>query len=102
MLPSGRIAELTSAKWSMLVSVLLNVVCCAFSPPAAKFHYSGLFVMRLVQGLSGAISFPAMHVMLAHWAPAAERSIMTTVLYSGTSLGTVVRKKNLHINPRTH
>ncbi|KAL1494067.1 hypothetical protein ABEB36_009724 [Hypothenemus hampei] len=30
-----------------------------------------------------------MHVMLANWAPPGERSVMSTIVYSGTALGTV-------------
>lgn len=31
-----------------------------------------------------------MHVMLARWAPPSERSIMSSIVYAGTCLGTVV------------
>lgn len=31
-----------------------------------------------------------MHVMLANWAPPSERSVMSSIVYAGTALGTVI------------
>lgn len=32
------------------------------------------------QGIGGGVTFPAMHVMLASWAPTAERSTMSALV----------------------
>lgn len=42
------------------------------------------------QGIGGGVTFPGMHVILAHWAPPNERSVMSSIVYSGTALGSVV------------
>ncbi|XP_030764406.1 sialin-like [Sitophilus oryzae] len=89
-LPGGRIAELFSAKWVMFFSVAINIIAALLSPLMAELHYGGLFVMRIAQGIGGGVSFPGMHVMLAHWAPPNERSVMSSIVYAGTALGTVV------------
>lgn len=36
------------------------------------------------------VTFPAMHVLLSKWAPPAERSVLSTLVYAGTALGTVI------------
>ncbi|XP_046735529.1 sialin [Diprion similis] len=89
-LPGGRVAELFSARWVMNGSVMLNAVASILSPMAAKLHYSVLILMRIAQGLGGGVTFPAMHVMIATWAPPNERSILSSIVYAGTSLGTVI------------
>ncbi|XP_076755249.1 major facilitator superfamily transporter 3 [Xylocopa sonorina] len=90
LLPGGRMAELLSAKWVMNVSVLLNVIASVLSPVAAKTHYSLFIVMRFIQGIGGGVTFPAMHVMIAKWAPPNERSVIASIVYAGTALGTVI------------
>ncbi|XP_046466029.1 sialin isoform X1 [Neodiprion pinetum] len=89
-LPGGRVAELFSARWVMNGSVMLNAVAAILSPVAANLHYSVLILMRIAQGLGGGVTFPAMHVMIAKWAPPNERSILSSIVYAGTSLGTVI------------
>ncbi|XP_015178137.1 PREDICTED: putative inorganic phosphate cotransporter isoform X1 [Polistes dominula] len=90
LLPGGRMSELLSAKWVMNGSVLLNVVASILSPIAAEIHYSLFIVMRFIQGLGGGVTFPAMHVMIAKWAPPNERSVLASIVYAGTALGTVI------------
>lgn len=90
MLPGGRLAELWSAKWLMNGSVLLNVVASILTPVAARIHYWLFIVMRFLQGIGGGVSFPAMHVMIAKWAPPNERNVIASIVYAGTALGTVI------------
>ncbi|XP_055294874.1 sialin [Sitodiplosis mosellana] len=89
-LPAARVAESFSAKYVMLFSVAINVVCTILTPLAAKFHYGAMIAMRIGEGIGGGVTFPAMHVMLATWAPPTERSTMSALVYAGTSLGTVM------------
>ncbi|XP_063917404.1 sialin isoform X2 [Zophobas morio] len=89
-LPGGRVAELFSAKWVLFFAVALNVIAILLSPVLATAHYGGLLVMRVLQGIGGGVTFPACHVMLSHWAPPLERSVMSSIVYAGTSLGTVI------------
>ncbi|KAJ8927580.1 hypothetical protein NQ314_019945 [Rhamnusium bicolor] len=89
-LPGGRVAELFSAKWVMFFSVAINVVCTLLTPVMAKLHFGALIAMRIGEGIGGGVTFPSMHVMLAHWAPPNERSVMSSIVYAGTALGTVI------------
>lgn len=89
-LPGARIAELFSAKWVMLFSVAINIVCTLLTPVMARAHYVAIIAMRIGEGIGGGVTFPAMHVMLAAWAPPNERSIMSAIVYAGTALGSVI------------
>lgn len=102
-------AELWSARWVMNASVLLNFAASILTPIAARIHYSLFITMRFVQGIGGVsiknhytnglnsdilvivtalarlqgVSFPAMHVMIAKWAPPNERSVIASIVYAG-------------------
>ncbi|XP_065161518.1 sialin [Atheta coriaria] len=89
-IPGGRIAELFSAKWVMFFAVAINIACTVLTPLAAKLHFAAMLVMRICEGIGGGVTFPAMHVLLAHWSPPGERSVMISIVYAGTALGTVV------------
>ena len=41
-------------------------------------------------GLGAGVTFPAMNVLIAKWAPEEERSTISSIIYGGTSLGTVL------------
>ncbi|XP_012223900.1 putative inorganic phosphate cotransporter [Linepithema humile] len=90
LLPGGRLAELWSARWVMNGSVLLNLVASILSPIAARTNHWLFIAMRFLQGIGGGVSFPAMHVMISKWAPPNERSVITSIVYAGTALGTVI------------
>ncbi|KAJ8680683.1 hypothetical protein QAD02_016470 [Eretmocerus hayati] len=90
LMPGGMIAEYVSARWVLNFSVLLNVLASLLMPMAADFHYRAFICMRVIQGIGGGISFPAVHVMVAKWAPPNERSLLASIAYAGTALGNVV------------
>ncbi|XP_034945664.1 sialin [Chelonus insularis] len=90
LMPGGRMSERLSAKWVMNGAVLLNVVATLLSPISAYGHFWLFVFMRFLQGIGGGVSFPAMHVMVSKWAPPAERSILVSIIYAGTALGTVI------------
>ncbi|TDG46593.1 hypothetical protein AWZ03_007031 [Drosophila navojoa] len=89
-IPLAHVAENFSAKWVMLFSVAINVVCTLLTPILTSAHYGGLILMRVLEGVGGGASFPAMHVMIASWAPPTERMVMSTIIYVGTSAGTAL------------
>lgn len=89
-LPGARVAELISAKWVMFFSVTINVICTLLTPIMAEAHYGAIIAMRIGEGIGGGVTFPAMHVMLASWAPPNERSVMSAIVYAGTALGSVI------------
>ncbi|CAB3253078.1 unnamed protein product [Arctia plantaginis] len=89
-IPGGRVAELFSAKWVMFLSVAINVLCTLLTPVMTELHYTALVCMRVLEGIGGGVTFPGMNVLLSKWSPPAERITMTALVYTGTSLGTVI------------
>ncbi|XP_055919987.1 sialin [Eupeodes corollae] len=87
-IPGARVAENYSAKWVMFFSVAINVICTLLTPIMTKIHYVGLIILRVLEGIGGGATFPAMHCMIAAWAPPNERSVMSTIIYVGTAFGT--------------
>lgn len=73
-IPGARIAENFSAKYVMLFSVAINVVCTILTPLAANIHYLAMIAMRIGEGIGGGVTFPAMHVMLAAWVSCTTRN----------------------------
>ena len=89
-MPGAHVAENFSAKWVMFFSVAINVISTLLTPVMTELHYVGLIVMRVLEGIGGGVSFPAMHCLIAAWAPPNERSVMSTIIYVGTSFGTAM------------
>jgi ACS family sodium-dependent inorganic phosphate cotransporter len=88
--PGGRIAELYGGKWVFWVAVFINVVATLLIPVCSMAGYQYLIIMRVLMGLGAGVTFPAMNVLIAKWAPEEERSTISSIIYGGTSLGTVL------------
>jgi MFS transporter, ACS family, solute carrier family 17 (sodium-dependent inorganic phosphate cotransporter), other len=39
-----------------------------------------MILMRIGEGIGGGVTFPAMHVMIASWAPPNERSVISSIM----------------------
>jgi len=83
-------AELFSGKWVFLAAVLMNIIGTILSPPLSYASLWALVVARVFEGLGGGFTFPAMNVVIAAWSPPQERSTMSSIAFSGASLGTVL------------
>ena len=82
-IPGGRIAELFGGKWVFLVAVLLNILGSLLSPVCSYAGYQYLVAMRIIEGLGGGVTFPAMNVLISKWAPSSERSTISSIVYGG-------------------
>lgn len=56
-IPGARVAEHFSAKYVMLFSVAINVICTILTPVAAKQHYIAMILMRIGEGMRISIYF---------------------------------------------
>ncbi|KAK2713801.1 sialin-like [Artemia franciscana] len=86
----GWLAEKYSAKWVFWTSVTVNTGLTIITPVAAIYHFGLVIAVRLMEGLAAGLSLPAMHVLLSKWAPPTEKLRISSFIYSGMSLGTVV------------
>ena len=67
-------AEKFGSKWTMSLGILFMAVLNALCPLAVEFGGSiALIVMRILMGLCGGTTYPALSVMLAAWVPERER-----------------------------
>ena len=74
----------------MFFSVFINVVCTLLTPAAAHVGVWAVVLMRVLEGIGGGVTFPAEHTMISNWAPPTERSTISSIIYAGTALGTVI------------
>ena len=86
----GRFAELYGGKLIFGVGILITSLFTLLMPLAATTHFYLFVFFRGIVGFGQGVTMPVMHVMLANWAPPSERSQLSTFIYGGTSLGTVV------------
>lgn len=84
------IATKFSAKWVMWFAVFINVVCTLLTPASAYWNMWAVVLMRVLEGIGGGVTFPAEHTLIASWAPPQERSTISSIIYAGTALGTVI------------
>ncbi|GFY47713.1 hypothetical protein TNIN_205181 [Trichonephila inaurata madagascariensis] len=89
-IPGGRIAEVFGGKWLFGLGVLCTSILTLLTPVAAEWGVWALIILRICEGLGEGVTFPAMHAMLGSWLPKYERSMLSTIIYSGAQIGTVI------------
>ncbi|XP_049875794.1 uncharacterized transporter slc-17.2-like [Pectinophora gossypiella] len=88
-LVGGTAAELWGPRNVVFVTMLISALLTTLSPQCARLHYLVLVAVRFVIGLAAGFLFPALHALVAHWAPPAEKGKFVSALLGG-AIGTVV------------
>ncbi|XP_022239398.1 sialin-like isoform X2 [Limulus polyphemus] len=86
----GRMAEIYSSKWVYGVTIVGTSVLSILTPLLARVHVAALIVVRVLEGLLGGPSYPAMHVMLGHWLTRSQRGLLSSMVFIGGDIGTVI------------
>ncbi|XP_026495630.2 uncharacterized transporter slc-17.2-like [Vanessa tameamea] len=86
---SGTAAELWGPRKIVFLTMLISSVLTILTPQAAIWDYSLLVGTRFVIGLLSGFLFPALHSLVARWAPPAEKGKFVSSLLGG-AIGTVV------------
>ncbi|XP_076045681.1 putative inorganic phosphate cotransporter [Oratosquilla oratoria] len=86
----GRLAEHFGGKVVLGWGIVLTGVFTVISPFCAWVAPELFFAIRVIEGLTEGVTFPAMHLLLATWAPAVERSHFSSLVYAGIQFGTVI------------
>ncbi|XP_015918821.1 putative inorganic phosphate cotransporter isoform X2 [Parasteatoda tepidariorum] len=89
-LPGGIIAEKFGAKWVFGCGILTTAIISLLIPLTASFGSLALTCIRVIQGLADGITIPAINVAISRWSPKSERSRVSTVIFSGAQIGTVI------------
>lgn len=71
--------------WTSIVAALVSLV----SPVLAQIHWSVLMISRIIIGVTGGVTFPACHTLVAKWAPPDEKARFIWSLLGGT-FGTIL------------
>ncbi|CAL8109499.1 unnamed protein product [Orchesella dallaii] len=87
-LPGGILAQKFGGKW-VIGSGMLSTALLSLTLPSAAL-WGGKYAIvciRVLQGLSEGVVFPALTILLATWTPPQERGHLSALCMSGTSFG---------------
>lgn len=108
-IPGGLIAEKFGGKWTCSLGVLFMAICSALTPVVIEYgelqkilkfqwlefiscNHSGgwlpLIGLRILVGLGGGTTYPALGVLLASWVPEKERGKIGSVVFGGGQVRT--------------
>ncbi|XP_047535676.1 sialin-like [Vanessa atalanta] len=88
-LVGGMAAERWGPRYVILATSIMSALLTVISPAAARLNYIALVIVRFFLGFAGGFMYPALHVLVARWAPPEEKGKFISALMGGT-LGTVV------------
>ncbi|XP_018010829.2 sialin isoform X1 [Hyalella azteca] len=86
----GRLAENFGGHIVMGVGVGATSVLTLLTPYAARSSVNLFIALRVAEGLTEGLTFPAMMAMLAVWTPPLERTQTVIGVFSGAIFGTVL------------
>lgn len=90
-LPGGMLAERYGAKYVLGLGMLASTISTLLTPIVSRsFGVVGLVVLRTIMGLGQGPLYPALNVLMSHWAPQLERGRMGALVFAGAQLGNVV------------
>lgn len=79
-IPAAYVAERVSTKYVVVTSLVIHVACLLLMTIADQLHCSLMIITRIGEGIGGGMVFPAIHVLLANWAPKNELNRMSTIM----------------------
>ncbi|GLH13842.1 Putative inorganic phosphate cotransporter-like Protein [Gryllus bimaculatus] len=82
--PAGMLADAVGARAIVFAAILLQGMLTALVPLASSAHWGVVYVLRLVAGLGGGLVYPALHTLVAQWAPPNEKGKFIFSLMGGT------------------
>ncbi|XP_012154411.1 sialin isoform X2 [Megachile rotundata] len=90
--PGNFLGGLMALRWGPKKAILWTSIVAAavslISPILANLHWAVLLVSRIIIGVTGGVTFPACHTLVAKWSPPDERARFVWSLLGGT-FGTV-------------
>ncbi|XP_014359119.2 putative inorganic phosphate cotransporter [Papilio machaon] len=91
MFPTGLVCQRWGGKLPLQVALLVNGIVSILTPWLTLWgDWRALAGCRVAQGLAQAGYYPALHSLLARWVPLSERGSLSSYVYTGSVLGTVV------------
>lgn len=87
--PIGQLAQHFGAKPLLSFGSLVCAVLTLVTPYAASLDWRYMLATRALQGLFQGFYYPCVHTLLSKWVHPNERSVLATIVYSGTQAGSV-------------
>ena len=89
-LPSGVLATKFGAKHIYSLGILSTGIFTMLTPPIAHLGVNWLIAIRVIEGVTEAVTYPSFNVLLGAWAPTFERSFFSAFTASGGHFGNVL------------
>ncbi|KAF2348527.1 Major facilitator superfamily [Trinorchestia longiramus] len=86
----GLLAERFGGRIVYGMGITLTAILTVISPLAARCSTHAFMFIRVLEGMTEGVTFPAMNVLMSHWVPAATRSGFFAFTTSGCIFGTIV------------
>ena len=83
-------ADRFGGKWFFGGSILLSSVISLLTPAAARLHIGFILLLRVLSGIGGGATFPALHSLIAQWSIPKYQSLIVSAILTGPTLGNVV------------
>lgn len=86
----GRLAERFSVKHTVGTTIFISSLLSLTIPIIAVYGPGAVFLARLLQGLANGMIDPGLNTIFSRYIPINERSLWGSIVYSGSSLGTMI------------
>ena len=89
-IPASLLVEIIGVKKVVAVFTIFTTITTLLSPIGTRLlDFWGLLILRFCVGLGSAGYFPAPTALWSSWAPKNERSILTSIMFAGITIGNV-------------
>ena len=88
-IPAGTLGAWYGGRRIFALGILLPSLLTALTPLLAG-NLTALVALRIITGLTEGVSYPALHALMGRWVPAAERSFLLGVMWSGAFMGSAL------------
>ncbi|KAF6202200.1 hypothetical protein GE061_004598 [Apolygus lucorum] len=89
-IPGGLLAQRYGGKHTLGLGILSTGVLTMLTPWVADHGPTAMVILRILMGLGEGTTFPALSTLLAQWSPPLERSQLSTLVFAGVQIGSVV------------
>ncbi|GBM57370.1 Sialin [Araneus ventricosus] len=90
MLTGGYFAKRFGAKLMFGAGVGATSILTLLTPVAVRWGVIPFIIVRALEGVGEGLTYPAINTMVSQWAPKLERSRISSAVFSGASIGTVL------------
>lgn len=89
-IPAGWLAEVINPAWIFAAGIGVTSLLTLTTAVVARASFTAFLVLRVFEGISEGVTFPATYALVARWAPVQERSFLLAISTLGSVMGTVV------------